>query len=66
MDGVFTFIDFKIIEKPSFFDFLKSGWRINLMTAVDFTMSNGDVADPSSLHYLDPLGSPNNYQKAIS
>lgn len=34
--------------------------------AIDFTASNGDLLEPSSLHYLDPHGGLNPYEKAIT
>jgi hypothetical protein len=33
--------------------------------AIDFTGSNGDPRTPSSLHYIDPRGLPNQYHLAI-
>ena len=33
--------------------------------AIDFTGSNGTPSSPSSLHYRDPRGLPNQYQLAI-
>jgi hypothetical protein len=42
----------RIIEKPSFIDYLRSGWQINLHVALDFTASNGESSLPTSLHYL--------------
>ena len=44
-------ISAKKIEKPSFVDFLKE-WELNLMCAIDFTASNGELTDPKSLHFL--------------
>ncbi|KAK2631369.1 hypothetical protein EUGRSUZ_L03014 [Eucalyptus grandis] len=35
------------------------------MVAVDFTASNGNPRLPDSLHYVDPSGRPNAYQRAI-
>nr|ACR34900.1 unknown [Zea mays] len=35
------------------------------MVGVDFTASNGNPRLPDSLHYIDPSGRPNVYQKAI-
>ena len=32
---------------------------------VDFTASNGDPREPTSLHYLNPSG-PNDYVQALS
>jgi len=60
--GVVSFESFVIEERPSFFDFLHSGWKINLIVAVDFTASNGEVTDPKSLHFISPQGLPNDYQ----
>jgi hypothetical protein len=44
--------EFKIIEKPTFFEYLQSGWGISLQVGIDFTGSNGDYTEPSSLHFL--------------
>jgi copine 5/8/9 len=41
-----------IIEKPTFIDFLKGGLMINLCVAIDYTASNGETNEPSSLHFL--------------
>ena len=49
----------KFVEKPSFIDYLRSGWQINLHVAIDFTASNGEPTIPSSLHFL---GGPNSYE----
>lgn len=32
-------------------EFLRSGWGINLSVAIDYTASNGDIVDTTSLHY---------------
>ena len=61
----FYFDDLQIEFKPSFYDFLHSGWHINLTVAVDFTGSNGDITDPTSLHYVNPTGQQNQYQSAL-
>ena len=39
---------------PSFTDYIKNGLRINMQVAIDYTLSNGKIDDPSSFHYLDP------------
>jgi hypothetical protein len=36
--------------------FLAGGCEISLIAAIDFTGSNGDPAEPSSLHYISPTG----------
>ena len=33
--------------------------------AVDFTASNGNPSNPSSLHYINQYGAPNQYASAI-
>lgn len=38
---------------------------MNFTVAIDFTASNGNPATPSSLHYLNPYGTPNQYAAAI-
>jgi hypothetical protein len=30
-----------IKEKPTFLDYISSGWQLNLSVAIDFTVSNG-------------------------
>lgn len=49
----------------TFLDYLGGGCELNFMVAVDFTASNGNPRLPDSLHYIDPSGRPNAYQKAI-
>lgn len=38
---------------------------MNFTVAIDFTASNGNPSTPSSLHYLNPYGTPNQYAAAI-
>ncbi|XP_031103737.1 protein BONZAI 3 [Ipomoea triloba] len=52
-------------ELFSFLDYISSGFELNFMVAVDFTGSNGNPQYPSSLHYIDPSGNLNSYQRAI-
>ncbi|GMI67326.1 hypothetical protein like AT5G61910 [Hibiscus trionum] len=49
----------------TFLDYLAGGFELNFMVAVDFTASNGNPRLPDSLHYIDPSGRLNAYQKAI-
>ncbi|KAJ7957170.1 Protein BONZAI like [Quillaja saponaria] len=49
----------------TFLDYLAGGFELNFMVAVDFTASNGNPRLPDSLHYMDPSGRPNAYQRAI-
>ncbi|XP_048325143.2 protein BONZAI 3 isoform X1 [Ziziphus jujuba] len=52
-------------EKFSFLDYISSGFELNFMVAVDFTASNGNPHNTDSLHYINPHGQLNSYQKAI-
>ncbi|XP_027340705.1 protein BONZAI 1-like isoform X2 [Abrus precatorius] len=49
----------------TFLDYLTGGFELNFMVAIDFTASNGNPRLPDSLHYIDPSGRPNAYQRAI-
>ena len=62
--GLFAFRDLQIYKKPTFLDYLRSGIQLNLITAVDFTASNGHQTDPHSLHYLSER--MNQYECCIS
>ncbi|KAK8893511.1 hypothetical protein M9Y10_021933 [Tritrichomonas musculus] len=53
-----------VIRKPTFYDYLRSGLQLNLITAIDFTASNRDPKDPRSLHYLSK-GQMNQYETCI-
>ncbi|KAL0009894.1 hypothetical protein SO802_005002, partial [Lithocarpus litseifolius] len=52
-------------QQYSFLDYISSGSELNFMVAVDFTASNGNPRNPNSLHYIDPFGRLNSYQRAI-
>ena len=54
--------DWQLFENPHFIDYLRSGWGISIVGAVDYTSSNGKSTLPSSLHYL---GVKNQYEAAI-
>ncbi|GAA0167677.1 calcium-binding protein [Lithospermum erythrorhizon] len=60
------FVDkFSETMQHTFLDYLGAGYELNFMVAVDFTASNGNPRLPDSLHYIDPTGRPNPYQRAI-
>ncbi|KAK3403621.1 hypothetical protein EUGRSUZ_K00066 [Eucalyptus grandis] len=60
------FVDtFSESTQHTFLDYLAAGFEVNFMVAVDFTASNGNPRLPDSLHYIDPSGRPNAYQRAI-
>ena len=64
--GNFKIDSFTIFERPSFMEYLRSGWAINLSLAIDFTASNGEVSEKDSLHWQDPSGQIlNQYEQAI-
>ncbi|CAE7930795.1 cpnB-1, partial [Symbiodinium sp. KB8] len=55
----------RLIKKPQLLDYIRGGCRINLITAIDFTASNGAPSTPASLHHMRP-GYFNDYQNAIA
>ncbi|KAG5523157.1 hypothetical protein RHGRI_035094 [Rhododendron griersonianum] len=60
------FVDkFSESVQHTFLDYLSGGCELNFMVAIDFTASNGNPRLPDSLHYNDPSGRPNAYQRAI-
>ena len=56
---------FKSKRLYEFTDYLRGGLNISMITCIDFTGSNGDPRNPSSLHYMNP-SQPNQYQQAIT
>ncbi|KAH0466499.1 hypothetical protein IEQ34_003737 [Dendrobium chrysotoxum] len=52
-------------KRHTFLDYIAAGCEMNFMVAVDFTASNGNPRLSDSLHYIDPSGRPNAYQRAI-
>ncbi|CAD8105544.1 unnamed protein product [Paramecium sonneborni] len=64
--GYVIFKEFKILDPPTFIDYLESGTQINLIAAIDFTGSNGSPNSSNSLHYIDnQYGKLNQYQQAL-
>jgi len=64
--GTVILDDILIETVPSFLDYIQGGTQVNFTVAVDFTGSNGNPKHPSSLHYQDPTGRPNQYVTAIT
>jgi hypothetical protein len=59
-------VKLEVEEIHTFLEFIAGGVELNLVTAIDFTGSNGAPNLPSSLHYVDPSGyAKNEYQSAI-
>lgn len=54
--------NFSLYTRPSFIEYLRSGWAISLVAAIDYTASNGDPRMENSLHFL---GGNNQYEKAL-
>ena len=59
LGGTIYFEDFECINQPSFVEYLKTGWFINLSVAIDFTASNGE------LHKLFTNREMNDYETAL-
>jgi len=70
--GVLVFNRILIKDDQSFSSFTLGGTEIDVDFAIDFTNSNGEPEEPTSLHYINPKYDPlnfytmNAYQKAIS
>ena len=62
--GSLVFSDAVITETPSFLDLLKGGLQIDFSVAIDFTLSNGNVNNPQSLHH-SAAGQLTQYEQAI-
>lgn len=58
-----TFSNFEVVIRPSFVDYLRSGWAISMVAAIDYTASNGEPSSPQSLHYLG--AGMNQYEQAL-
>lgn len=54
----------QIMKDYSFIDFMFGGTDLNFIVAIDLTSSNGDIHDPTSLHFIDE-NSSNEYSVAI-
>ena len=55
----------QVTKLYSFLDFVMGGCQINFTVGVDFTASNLEPSDPSSLHFLDARNPTNQYTKAL-
>jgi len=62
--GVLVFRQASVVQVPTFLDYIRGGCEISMVVAVDFTASNGDPRNPTSLHHIDP-SHPNQYEMAI-
>uniref|UniRef100_A0AAQ5WY94 C2 domain-containing protein n=1 Tax=Amphiprion ocellaris TaxID=80972 RepID=A0AAQ5WY94_AMPOC len=49
-----TLLSFKVESECTFVDFIRGGTQLNFTVAIDFTASNGNPSQPTSLHYMSP------------
>lgn len=62
--GILEVESLQIKKNHTFLDYIQAGTELNLILAIDFTISNGDYHEKSSLHHISPI-SRNDYEKAI-
>uniref|UniRef100_A0A4W5PL55 Copine-2 n=1 Tax=Hucho hucho TaxID=62062 RepID=A0A4W5PL55_9TELE len=62
--GIIILKSCKVERDYTFLDYILGGCQIMFTVGIDFTASNGNPREPSSLHYINPLGS-NEYLSAI-
>ncbi|XP_070574849.1 copine-2-like [Ptychodera flava] len=62
--GLLFLTSCKITQEYSFLDYVLGGCQINFTVGIDFTGSNLNPDEPTSLHYINP-GHPNQYSQAI-
>jgi len=54
----------EVMEEFKFLDYLRGGLQLSMIFGIDYTASNGEPTEKTSLHYISP-DSYNNYQQAI-
>ncbi|XP_038132636.1 copine-9-like isoform X2 [Cyprinodon tularosa] len=52
--GTVTLLSFKVDSEHTFVDYIRGGTQLNFTVAIDFTASNGNPSQPTSLHYMSP------------
>ncbi|KAM9364886.1 LOW QUALITY PROTEIN: copine-9-like [Pholidichthys leucotaenia] len=62
--GTVTLLSFKVESEFTFVDFIRGGTQLNFTVAIDFTASNGNPSQPTSLHYMSPY-QMNTYAMAL-
>jgi len=62
--GTIHILSCKVVQKPSFLDYIRGGLELAFVVAIDFTASNGDPRTPQSLHYSSP-NKPSDYVQAL-
>ncbi|NXJ26276.1 CPNE5 protein, partial [Dicrurus megarhynchus] len=53
--GTVTLLSFAVEAEHTFLDYIRGGTQLNFTVAIDFTASNGNPSQPTSLHYLSPF-----------
>uniref|UniRef100_A0A8C0VIX7 Copine-5-like n=1 Tax=Cyanistes caeruleus TaxID=156563 RepID=A0A8C0VIX7_CYACU len=53
--GTVTLLSFTVEAEHTFLDYIRGGTQLNFTVAIDFTASNGNPSQPTSLHYLSPF-----------
>ncbi|XP_036007182.1 copine-9 isoform X2 [Fundulus heteroclitus] len=62
--GTVTLLSFKVDSEHTFVDYIRGGTQLNFTVAIDFTASNGNPSQPTSLHYMSPY-QMNTYAMAL-
>lgn len=63
--GVVFVMKCEVVKVSSFLDFIQGGCQLNFTVGIDFTASNGEPNQSTSLHYINPYA-PNEYQQALT
>lgn len=62
--GIINIISCKLVKEHTFLEYIFGGMQINFTVGIDFTASNGNPSQSTSLHYINPY-EPNEYMAAI-
>ncbi|XP_038139015.1 copine-8 isoform X1 [Cyprinodon tularosa] len=52
--GTVSLLSFNVESEHTFLDYIKGGTQIHFTVAIDFTASNGNPSQSTSLHYMNP------------
>ncbi|TKS77533.1 Copine-5 [Collichthys lucidus] len=52
--GKVSLLSFSVESEHTFLDYIKGGTQIHFTVAIDFTASNGNPSQSTSLHYMNP------------
>uniref|UniRef100_A0AAV1UFT7 C2 domain-containing protein n=1 Tax=Peronospora matthiolae TaxID=2874970 RepID=A0AAV1UFT7_9STRA len=66
--GVLVLEQIEHYKRHTFAEYLRGGCEVSLIVGIDYTASNGNYLDPTSLHHIgaSSQGHMNDYQSAIS